>query len=268
MTRRSSSAESAAGRWCARRSRACLLGSSSSWTGSARAAWASCTAALDVTLDRVVAVKALPRLLPDQAARLRREARAMATISHPNLALIYGAESWNGLPILIVEFLSGGTLSTRLRSGPLPIREALGFGIALAEVGGSPSRRGHSPPRRQAEQHRIHGGRDTEAPGFRTGAPAVASIGPGETDDGEACIRNRHDRRRDRRRGAARDRVGRRTGRGHAALPVPRGDLPGLDPDPTFDIWSICVVLFEAIAGANPVEDTTVAGTLHRITEL
>ena len=60
---------------------------------------------------REVAVKTLQTLTPDDAERLQREARAMASVLHPNLALVFGVETWRGTPLLIVELLALGTLA-------------------------------------------------------------------------------------------------------------------------------------------------------------
>jgi Protein kinase domain len=73
-------------------------------------------AALDQELDRPVALKTLPTLSLEAASRMRREARSMATQIHPHLALIFGAESWRGVPVLVVEYLAGGTLRQRMGS--------------------------------------------------------------------------------------------------------------------------------------------------------
>jgi serine/threonine protein kinase len=88
--------------------------------------------ATDLTLGRVVAVKTLPALSPERVMRLRREAFAMAAVSHPHLATIFGAEMWRGTPLLIVEYLDGGTLADRLREGWLPVAEVIDLGIAIA----------------------------------------------------------------------------------------------------------------------------------------
>ena len=66
--------------------------------------------AVDMVLDRQVAIKTLPSLRSESAERLHREARTMARVLHPNLALIYGTEQWRGTPMLVVEYLDGGTL--------------------------------------------------------------------------------------------------------------------------------------------------------------
>ena len=90
--------------------------------------------ARDLNLDRPVAIKTLPSVTPEQAARLRVEARAMAAVHHPNLAVIHGVETWQGTPFLIQEFLPGGTLSDRLRGGPLAIDAALRLCGTIAEA--------------------------------------------------------------------------------------------------------------------------------------
>jgi hypothetical protein len=90
--------------------------------------------AVDLSLDRVVAVKTLPQVSPEHAGRMRREARAMAVVAHPNLALIYGAEMWRGTPMLVCEYLGGGTLSERLRRRRLSADETIALGLVIADV--------------------------------------------------------------------------------------------------------------------------------------
>lgn len=88
----------------------------------------------DLTLDRAVALKTLPRLSAGEAAQLRREARAMASVVHPHLASIYGAESWRGAPVLVLEHLPGGTLADRLLARPVPIPHVVDLGRAIAQA--------------------------------------------------------------------------------------------------------------------------------------
>lgn len=90
--------------------------------------------ATDMALDRKVAIKTLPPMRREYAERLRREARAMAAVLHPNLATIYGAEEWHDTPLLIVEYLEGGTLLDWLVRGAMPVDETLDLGIMLADV--------------------------------------------------------------------------------------------------------------------------------------
>jgi hypothetical protein len=90
--------------------------------------------AVDVTLNRHVAVKAMPTVTPRHVARLQREAKAMASVGHPNLAMIFSIERWRDVPMLVVEYLEGGTLADALRAGPTSVEEALDLGIVLADA--------------------------------------------------------------------------------------------------------------------------------------
>lgn len=90
--------------------------------------------ATDLGLERQVAIKTLPRVRREFATRLRREARVMASVQHPNLATIYGVEEWRDTPLLVVEYLEGGTLFDVLARGPLSFEETLDLGITLADV--------------------------------------------------------------------------------------------------------------------------------------
>ena len=90
--------------------------------------------AVDLALDRKVAIKTLPAIRLKHAARLHMEARAMANVTHPNLALIYGAEEWKGTPLLIFEYLEGGTLLDSLSRGPIALDEVIELGTQLADA--------------------------------------------------------------------------------------------------------------------------------------
>jgi hypothetical protein len=90
--------------------------------------------AVDLALDRKVAIKTLPAIRLQHAARLHREARAIANVTHPNLALIYGAEEWKGTPLLIFEYLEGGTLLESLNRGPISLEEVVELGTPLADA--------------------------------------------------------------------------------------------------------------------------------------
>jgi serine/threonine protein kinase len=92
--------------------------------------------ARDEELDRTVALKVLqPELLPDEEWRHRflREAQAAATVNHPNIATIHDVGEENGTVFLVMEFIDGQTLRGLLRTGRLPLREALRLGTAIAE---------------------------------------------------------------------------------------------------------------------------------------
>jgi serine/threonine protein kinase/tetratricopeptide (TPR) repeat protein len=81
----------------------------------------------DERLGRTVALKTLRRELADGEARerLRREARAAASISHPNVCQLYEIGEANGELFIAMELLSGEPLSTRLDSGAIPVKDAV-----------------------------------------------------------------------------------------------------------------------------------------------
>jgi len=88
----------------------------------------------DLSLGRPVAVKTLRHVSPEDAMRLRREARTAAAVSHRHLAPVYGMETWQGTPILVMELLEGGTLAQRIERGGMPPLETVELGIAMADA--------------------------------------------------------------------------------------------------------------------------------------
>jgi serine/threonine protein kinase len=92
--------------------------------------------ARDGRLGRKVAVKVLPPSFvqdPDRLARFEREARAVAALSHPNILGIYDYGTDQSVPFAVMELLQGETLRQRLERSPLPWREALALGAAIAD---------------------------------------------------------------------------------------------------------------------------------------
>ena len=81
---------------------------------SAKAAWARCFAR-DTKLDRDVAIKILPDA--ERLARFTREAKTLASLSHPNIAAIYGLEESGGVTALVMELVEGEDLSVLIGTG-------------------------------------------------------------------------------------------------------------------------------------------------------
>ena len=91
--------------------------------------------ARDARLGRDVAIKALPAAFAGDAerlARFEREARLLASLSHPNLAAIYGLEEVGSARYLALELIEGETLAARLARGPLPVDDALDVARQIA----------------------------------------------------------------------------------------------------------------------------------------
>jgi len=78
----------------------------------------------DPRLSREVAIKMLPELFsqdPERVQRFEREARLLASLSHPNIAGIHGLEEQEGRRYLVLEYVPGPTLAERIAQGPLPV---------------------------------------------------------------------------------------------------------------------------------------------------
>jgi serine/threonine protein kinase/Tol biopolymer transport system component len=93
--------------------------------------------ARDTKLNREVALKVLPEVFaadPERITRFQREAQLLASLSHPNIAGIYGLEESNGIRALVLELIEGPTLQDRLGKGPIPLDQALPIAKQIAEA--------------------------------------------------------------------------------------------------------------------------------------
>jgi len=93
--------------------------------------------AVDTTLDRSVALKILPDLLAQDAQRLARfdrEARLLASLHHPSIAVIHGLHSAEGIHFLAMELVGGENLASRIARGPVPVDEAVVLALQVSEA--------------------------------------------------------------------------------------------------------------------------------------
>jgi Tol biopolymer transport system component len=95
--------------------------------------------ARDDRLGRDIALKVLSASVaqdPHRLERFSREARVLASLSHPNIGAIYGFEDPTETtpPALVLELVEGPTIEERLCQGPLPIETALGLARQVAEA--------------------------------------------------------------------------------------------------------------------------------------
>jgi hypothetical protein len=172
--------------------------------------------ARDRTLGRDVAIKTLPALRGTAAATLRREARAMAALEHDGLAAIHELQTWRGTPMLIVEYLPGGTLADRLTHGPMTMADAVRLGARLARALAYMHERGV-----------VHGDVKPANIGLtESGTPKLLDFGL-VISGGSAA---------------------------HAGTRayMPPEAFSGSPADPAFDLWALAVVIREAIACQDP----------------
>ena len=186
--------------------------------------------ARDVQLQRDVAVKTLSGKSVPRLLGLKPEAWAMATVAHAGVAQIYGIESWRGRPFLVVEFLASGTLEDQLRRGPVPAPRAVSVTARLAAALAAVHEAGY-----------LHGDIKPSNIGFTSdGVPKLLDFGLArEADDAT-----------------------RRGGTPHYASPEV---LSGRRAGEADDVWSLCVVLYEMVAGRHPFAGTDIDEVTDRI---
>ena len=219
----------------------------------------------DLTLNRPVAMKVLPRIGTAAATRLRREARAMAALQHAHLAVIHGMESWRGAPVLVLEYLAGGTLADRIRRGPLPVPEVLSIFAAITEVVRHIHNAGylHRDIKPSNLGFTFHGAPKLLDFGLvqliadvsehstqlvATGAGAARS----EPDDSEATQADNPTR------SSIRQFIGTPAYMSAEAIALE-------PPDPSLDLWSLAVTMYEALTGTNPFRGPSVPETVKLV---
>ena len=194
--------------------------------------------ARDTRLGRDVAIKILPPEFRDDrayAARFEREARLLAALNHPHIAVVHGLEEVEGLKALVMELVDGEDLADRLAQAPLPLSEALDVGRQIAEALEAAHAQGivHRDLKPSNVKQRRDG--TVKVLDFGLAKALVAGESVGVTQAGTIA--------------------------GTPAYMSPeqaRGD----PVDSQADIWSFGVVLFELLTGVSPFARRTTAETL------
>jgi tRNA A-37 threonylcarbamoyl transferase component Bud32 len=198
--------------------------------------------ARDQTLDRSVAVKVMHREMseqPDQLERFRREARAVAKLSHPNVVAVIDAGEDGGHPYIVFEYVEGENLKQRIkRLGALEPQEALAYAIEIA--------RGLTVAHARNMVHR-----DIKPQNVLIDAEGRAKV----TDFGIARQLEQHGFTDTGRVLGTTDYVSPEQAMGHRV-------------DPRSDIYSLGVVLYEMLTGTVPFSaDTQVGVAMKHVNE-
>jgi eukaryotic-like serine/threonine-protein kinase len=194
--------------------------------------------ARDVQLERCVALKFLPPELTasrEFRERFLVEARAAATLSHPNICVIHEVGEVEGQPFIAMEYVEGETLRARIEAGPLGSDDAVAIMIQI--LAGLAQAHGHGV---------IHG--DIKSANIMVTPAGQAKI----MDFGLA-----------RRHGSPTPTLAHVT-LGTAACMSPE-QARGEAVDQRTDVWSAGVVLYEMLAGALPFQGTHELAVVHAV---
>jgi serine/threonine protein kinase len=210
--------------------------------------------AKDTKLGREVAIKVLPEEFAkdaDRVARFQREAKLLAFLNHPNIAAIYGLEESDGTNFLVMELVEGDTLDTRIKSGAIPVEEALKLALQITEALEAAHDKGV-----------IH--RDLKPANIKVtpdGKVKVLDFGLAKAFAGEQADLNLSN-------SPTLSDMATQQGiiLGTAAYMSPE-QARGKEVDKRADIWSFGVILYEMFTGENIFAGEDVSSTLARVLE-
>ena len=212
-------------------------------------------AAQDSTLDRLVAIKALPAGLssdPERLARFEREAKVLASLNHPNIATVFSVHVVDGVRYLIMEYVPGEDLSERIARGPVPTHEALELSRQIASALGAAHEQGVIHRDLKPANVRITpdgvakvldfglakafepgGAASASAPGISQSPTFLGSMTPGVI-------------------------------LGTAGYMAPE-QARGQGVDRRADLWALGVILYEMLTGTRAFEGETISDTLAAV---
>jgi serine/threonine-protein kinase len=197
--------------------------------------------AYDPRFEREVAIKVLPREMlhdPQFRTRFEREAKTIAMLEHPSIVPVYDFGEEDGQPYFVMRYMTGGSLSDRLRKGRLSIQEAANMFERLAPALDSAHLKGI-----------IH--RDLK-PGNvlfdQYGEPYISDFGIAKLSEAQVSMT------------------------GSAIVGTPAYMSPeqaqGEKVDGRSDIYGLGVILFEMLTGQQPYTgDTPMSVVLKHVTE-
>lgn len=201
----------------------------------------------DELLDRAVAVKRIPLPSEEDRERATREAHATARLAHPAIVALYEANSDEDAFYLISELIDGATLAELIGEDRLVDEEVLEIGLALLSALEHAHARGviHRDVKPQNVLVPSDAAERTPARGATPPPAKLADFGGARLAGDDALTR---------------------TGDvlGTLAYMAPE-QSEGHEAGPAADLYSLALVLYEALSGVNPVRGRTPAATARRI---
>jgi hypothetical protein len=198
--------------------------------------------ARDERLEREVAVKILPRerTTSHPPGRFEREARAAARLSHPAIVTLYEAAVDDDGAYLVSELVRGATLDTLLERGQLSDRDIVGIALALCDA--LQHAHDHGVVHRDVKPSNVL---VPEAPGSSAHVAKLTDFGVARLVGGDALTL---------------------TGDvlGTLAYMAPE-QAEGLEASEPADLYSLALVIYEALSGVNPVAHTRPGRASHRL---
>jgi serine/threonine protein kinase len=204
----------------------------------------------DVRLKRPVALKMIKSgmLSPDRLARFHTEAQALARLQHPHIVQVFAWEEHASQPILVLEFVSGGTLEDVLRQGRRSVREVVQLVAILARA-----------VQVAHKAHVVH--RDLKPANVLMGPPIEGNSGttcggfPKISDFGLCQLAD--------------------AGTGRTGIGVVLGTPAYMAPEqaqgstrevgPPVDVWALGVILYRALTGKLPFTADNAVDTMQRV---
>jgi tetratricopeptide (TPR) repeat protein/predicted Ser/Thr protein kinase len=197
--------------------------------------------ARDTRLGRPVAIKVIRAergQSPDFRIRFQREARATAALNHPHICTLYDVGEQEGTSYLVMEYVDGQTLASRLREGPLPLDQLLRRAAEVSQALAAAHERGI-----------IH--RDLKPANLMLTAAGVKVL-----DFGLAKFTGPE--------ASAMDATAAHTILGTPAYMSPE-QTRGEELDPRSDLFSFGCVLYEAATGVRPFRGSSLPETLREV---
>ena len=212
--------------------------------------------ALDMSLEREVAIKALPvdfAADPERVARLEREAKLLASVSHPNIATIHSLEEYGGIRFPVLELVEGATLDQRLQAGRIKVDEALQLARQIASA--LEAAHEHGIIHRDLKPANIKVTPEGQVKVLDFGLAKALQVKVFGADASESPTESIAV-------------MGSRRGSivGTAAYMSPE-QARGQETDKRADVWSFGCVLFELLAGQRAFEGETVSDTIAGVLE-